>query len=72
MKALNVQNRTIAIVENGSWAPTSAKNMRELLDSMKNMTVLEPVVSVRSAPGAQTLASIESLVHILLESLQKK
>ena len=64
MKALNVQNRTIAIVENGSWAPTSAKNMRELLDSMKNMTVLEPVVSVRSAPGAQTLASIESLVHI--------
>ncbi|MBS5150282.1 MAG: FprA family A-type flavoprotein [Butyricicoccus pullicaecorum] len=72
MKALNVQNRTIALVENGSWAPTSAKNMRELLDSMKNMTILEPVVSVRSAPGAQTIASIEAMANTLLESLQKK
>lgn len=72
MKALNVQNRTIALMENGSWAPTSAKNMRELLDSMKNMTILELVVSVRSAPGKQTLASIEAMADTLLESLQKK
>lgn len=72
MKALNLQNRTIALIENGSWAPTSAKNVRELLDSMKNMTILESVVSVRSALGNQTLASLETMADTLLESLQKK
>ena len=40
MKALNLQKRTFALIENGSWAPQSGKLMRELLDEMKEMTVL--------------------------------
>lgn len=43
------QNRTVALVENGSWAPCAAKNMRAVLDTMKQITVLEPTVTIRSA-----------------------
>lgn len=49
LKELGVQNRTWALVENGTWAPTSARLMRTELDSMKNMTVLEPVLTIHSA-----------------------
>lgn len=71
MQALSVQSRTIALMENGSWAPTSAKNMRALVDGMKNMTVLEPVVSVRSAPKEQSLTTIDAMCDAILESLKK-
>ncbi len=71
MQALSVQSRTIALMENGSWAPTSAKNMRALIDGMKNMTVLEPVVSVRSAPKEQSLTTINAMCDAILESLKK-
>ena len=49
------QNRTVALVENGSWAPCAAKNMRAVLDTMKQITVLEPTVTIRSAvkPGGR-------------------
>ena len=42
MKALNVQGRTVGLIENGTWAPASGKLMRAALEGMKNMTVLEP------------------------------
>ena len=49
MKALGLQNRTVALVENGSWAPVSGKLMREMLGELKGFQVLEPVVSLKSA-----------------------
>lgn len=49
LKAHNLQNRTVALVENGSWAPASGKQMAALLADMKNMTLLEPVVSLKSS-----------------------
>ena len=42
MKALGLQNRTVALVENGSWAPVSGKLMREMLGELKGFQVLEP------------------------------
>ena len=42
------QNRTIGLIENGSWAPTAAKTMRSILDTMKNITIVEPVVTIKS------------------------
>lgn len=49
LKAHNLQNRTVALIENGSWAPTSGKLMKAIIDSMKNMTVLEDTITVKSA-----------------------
>lgn len=47
--AHNLQNRTIALMENGSWAPTSGKLMRELLSKLKNTTILDQAVTIRSS-----------------------
>lgn len=49
MKALNLQNRTVGLIENSSWAPTVIKQATELLQSMKNMTIMEEQVVIKSA-----------------------
>lgn len=69
MKALNVQNRTVALLENGSWAPTSAKQVRALLEEMKGMEVLEPVVTVKSSLKEDSLNSIKELADAIVKSL---
>lgn len=66
LQAKAFQNRTIALVENGSWAPSAAKKMRSYLDTMKNLTVLEPLVSIRSAVKAEdeeALAALAKEIH---------
>lgn len=60
------QKRTIALVENGSWAPCAAKKMHTLLDTMKDLTVLEQTVTIRSAvkPGDESaLLALADAVH---------
>ena len=61
MKALNLQNRTVALIENGSWASTAAKQMRAILETMKNITILEPSVSIKSSLADSQMAQIEEL-----------
>ena len=63
IKALGLQNRTVALIENGTWAPVSAKHMRTMLESMKNMTVLNDVATVKSALEDGQLASLEALAQ---------
>ena len=69
MKALNVQNRTVALIENGSWAPASGKLMRALLDEMKQMQVLDPVVTLKSALKEDSATPLAELKDSLLQSL---
>ena len=71
MKALNVQNRTVSIIENGSWAPQSGKVMREMLGEMKNMTVLEKSLSIRSALKQEQLAVLDEMTAEILAALNK-
>ena len=47
LKAKNYQNRTVALIENTSWAPSAIRTMRGLLETMKNITIIEPTVSVK-------------------------
>lgn len=65
LKSKNLQNRTVALVENGSWAPTAARQMAEKLAAMKDMTVLEPAVTIASAVKADTQAALEALAKTL-------
>lgn len=69
LKAHNLQNRTVALVENGTWAPLSGKLMREMVESMKNMTLLEDSVTLRSSVKAQQRAGLESLADNLAADL---
>ena len=66
----NLQNRTVAFIENGSWAATSAKQMREIIGSLKNMTVLEESVSLKSALRRDQLEEIDRLADALADSVR--
>lgn len=69
MQQLNVQNRTIGIIDNGTWAVTAGKQMRDMLAQMKNMNVLEPTVSVKSSLKEETMIQLEGLKQAIIESL---
>ena len=66
LKGKNYQNRTVALVENGSWAPTAARTMREVLGQMKNITVVEPTVTIRGALKDSDLPALEALADAIL------
>ena len=61
IKALGLQKRTAALLENGTWAPVAAKHMRTALEGMKEMNVLENSVAVKSALAGNQLAALEAL-----------
>ncbi|MBQ8088343.1 MAG: flavin reductase [Clostridia bacterium] len=70
--AHNLQNRTIAIVENGSWAPTSGGLMRGLLSGLKNCTILDETLTIKSALKEAQLSDIDRLVEAVTSSVQPK
>lgn len=65
LKAKNFQNRRIALVENGSWGPMAAKKMREILDAMKNLTICETTVTIRSTMKEADKESIAKMLEEL-------
>ena len=70
LKAHNLQNRTVAIMENGTWAPVAGKQMREVFAGMKNIELLEEGVTIRSAVKEAQEASLEALAEKIASSLK--
>lgn len=70
MKALNLQKRTVAVIENGSWAPQAGSKITDLLDEMKEMTVLNEHVSVLSSLNETTSDEMDVLVDSIIESMR--
>lgn len=62
----NYQRRRVGIVENGSWAPSAAKTMRAMLEQMKDITVVEPVVTLRSRMKEADVATLQTLSDAML------
>ena len=62
LKAKNYSNRKVGIVENGTWAPMTAKKMTEILSTLKNVTLAETVVTVKSSLNAESEAALDKLV----------
>ena len=71
LAAHNLQNRTVAFMENGSWAPTSGKLMREIIGELKNTTVLESTVTLRSSLKESQLAEIDALCDAIEATVPK-
>lgn len=67
--AHNIQNRTVALIENGSWAATSGNLMRKMLSDCKNVTILEESVSIRSSLKESQLADMDALVDALTATM---
>lgn len=70
MKALNLQKRTFALLENGSWAPQAGKLMHRLLDEMKEITILDNEVTITSTLKESDADSLENLADNILESMK--
>ena len=66
LKAHNFQNRTVAVIENGSWAPAAGGLIRKLLGEMKNMRLVEPFLSVRSALIPEQLPDLDAIAEALV------
>lgn len=69
MKALAVQKKTVALMENGTWAAAAAKQMREKLSELKDMTILDAQITVKSAMLAEQSGEVETLAETIVASL---
>ena len=69
MKALNLQNRTVGLIENGSWAPQAGKIMRSLLEPLKNMTILDNTVTIKSSLKQSQMADLVALRDGIVSSM---
>ena len=65
LKIKNYQKRTVAVIENGSWAPASGRLMREQFEAMPNVTVLDQTVTIRSTVKAAEREQLVKLAEAL-------
>ena len=65
LQAKAFQNRTVGLIENGSWAPTAAKTMRNILETKKNKTIVEPVVTIKSVLKETDIPALDQLADAL-------
>ena len=61
------QKRKVGIIENGSWAPVAAKSMKAILDTMKDLTICDTVVSIKSTMKDADVAAMNALADELLK-----
>ncbi|MBQ4376402.1 MAG: FprA family A-type flavoprotein [Bacteroidales bacterium] len=69
LKAHNLQNRTVAIIENGTWAPVSGKLMRAIIDEMKNMTVIDQSLTLKSAMKEDQADTLSAMADAIVASM---
>lgn len=69
--AHNLQNRKVAIIENGSWAPTSGKLMTDLVSQLKNTEIIGNKLTLKSTIKENQMEEIENLAKAIVETLNK-
>lgn len=67
LRAKTYQKRTVALIENGTWGPLAAKHMRTMLETMKDITVLEDVVTIRSAMKPENVEQMKALAEQIVK-----
>ena len=67
LKHKNYQKRTAAIIENGSWAPAAAKNMQELLEQMKEIKIIEPIIHIKTTMSIENEEEMKKLAQNMLK-----
>ncbi|WP_028043117.1 FprA family A-type flavoprotein [Candidatus Stoquefichus massiliensis] len=67
LKSKNFQNRSIAFIENGTWAPSANKAMKEVLDCLKGLDYMEPSITIRGALKEESVEELKSLAKIIME-----
>ena len=70
LKAHNLSNRTVALIQNGTWGPNAGKQMRELLEGMKNMNILDGMVTIKSRLAEGQMRELDALADAIVASMQ--
>ncbi len=70
LSAHNLQNRTVALMENGSWAVSAGKKMAEIISGMKNMTVLEQTITIKSSLKENQMAELTAMADAIAASVK--
>lgn len=70
LKAHNLQNRTVALLENGSWGVTAGRKMGEIISEMKNMTILEETITIKSSLKEDQMAELGALANVIVDSMK--
>ena len=70
LKAHNLSNRTVALMQNGSWGPNAGKQMRELLETMKNINILDSMVTFKSRLADEQLSDLDALADAIVASME--
>lgn len=65
LKSKNFQRRRVALVENGSWAPSAARTMRKALEEMKDLDIVATVATIRTTVNAQSQAQLDAIAELL-------
>ncbi len=68
LKHKNYQNRKVAIIENGSWAPMAAKHVKEILKDMKNIEIVEPTITIKTRMTDKNVEEMKILVNNMLKN----
>lgn len=66
LKCKNYQNRTIGIIENGSWAPSAARSMKSILEEMKDIKICSNIVTIKSTLNSESKEKMKELVNEIL------
>ena len=61
------QKRTVALIENGSWAPSAGRVMKEMFAAMKDITIIDPMVTIRSRMKESDIPLLDSLADEILK-----
>ena len=68
LKDKNYQNKRVGIIENGTWAPSAARTMLEIIDGMKNIEVVEPKVTIKTTLKEDDIKQLEDLADSILKN----
>ncbi len=68
LQSKGYQKRTVGILENGSWGPTAGRTMKALLETMKNVSIVDPVVTIKSTLKEENMADLEALADAIAQA----
>ena len=67
LSSRNYQKREVGIIENGSWAPSSGKKMKDILEKMKDLKIVEPIITIKSRLKEEDISKLENLADEILK-----
>ena len=67
LSSRNYQKREVGIIENGSWAPSSGKKMKDILEKMKDLKIVEPIITIKSRLKEEDISKLENLANEILK-----